>query len=44
MTREKTRILAVDNEPTGVKLLKAILVPVGMKWSKHSAVRRLWRK
>ena len=29
MTPGKSRILAVDNEPTGVKLLKAILVPLG---------------
>ena len=29
MTWNTSRILAVDNEPTGVKLLKAILLPVG---------------
>jgi two-component system cell cycle sensor histidine kinase PleC len=29
MPWHKSRILAVDNEPTGVKLLKAILLPVG---------------
>ncbi len=29
MSNEKTRILTVDNEPLGVKLLKTILAPVG---------------